>query len=101
MHVLLSILFFRQITWYKSSEQQANVYEELLWKQNVEKQEKRSANHNDEDDPDNNDDFVDKERTSTVVPSYSTSALIEGLEGQSVYLTEVGFATTLSLLYNI
>lgn len=56
----------------------------------AEKPEKRSATDEEDDDTENGNSFVERERTSIVVPAYYTFANIDQLQLDSVYLVEVG-----------
>ncbi|VDO38700.1 unnamed protein product [Onchocerca flexuosa] len=56
---------------------------------NVEKQGKRSTIDDDDDEVENEDSFVERERMSAVIPAYHTYADIDQLELESVYLIEI------------
>ncbi|VDK88448.1 unnamed protein product [Onchocerca ochengi] len=79
------------LSWQKSTLQQAIAYEEMLKQRrlNVEKQGKRSTADDDDDEIENQDSFVERERMSVVVPAYHTYADIDQLELESVYLIEI------------
>lgn len=57
---------------------------------NVEKQEKRSTTDDEDDEIENENSFVERERMSVVVPAYHSYADIDQLQLESVYLVEVG-----------
>lgn len=57
-------------------------------KSELERQGKRSTTH-DDDEVDSDESFAAREQLSTIVPSYETSAYVEGLLPASVYLVEV------------
>uniref|UniRef100_A0A0M3I182 WAPL domain-containing protein n=1 Tax=Ascaris lumbricoides TaxID=6252 RepID=A0A0M3I182_ASCLU len=77
------------LSWQKSSVEQANAYEDLMRrKSELERQGKRSTTH-DDDEVDSDESFAAREQLSTIVPSYETSAYVEGLLPASVYLVEV------------
>ncbi|VDK83023.1 unnamed protein product [Litomosoides sigmodontis] len=78
------------LSWQKSTVQEAEAYEEMLQRRlNFEKQEKRSTTDEEEDESENEDSFVERERLSLVVPAYHSYAEIEQLELESVYLVEI------------
>lgn len=78
-----------QLTWYKSTPEEANSYEDSVRrKTELNQQGKRSAlMYHDENEEE--DGFVGPQRMSTVVSSYSTSADIPALPPASVFLVEV------------
>lgn len=79
-----------KLSWQKSTEKQAAAYEELLKRRSsVEKQGKRSTLNAEDEENENEDSFLERERMSLVVPSYHSFADIEQLVPAAVYLVEV------------
>uniref|UniRef100_A0A914P9X3 Fibronectin type-III domain-containing protein n=1 Tax=Panagrolaimus davidi TaxID=227884 RepID=A0A914P9X3_9BILA len=88
-----------QLSWWKSSTEFANVYEQRTGKQipdassAAQQQSRRSATGDDEDYS-NIDESMEKSlRSSTIIPSYATKTqLSDGLDAERVYMVEL-FAT--------